>query len=236
MQDGSNLEARLDGTLCYQGWYHGGEVGIIPQGISHWVVWDRPIDLTLIFPHESLLEKVALEIVKGSRTELIPTQAAGDLALTQLGLLLKADLEAAESSGKLYRDSIAIALVTRLLKHHAVCHIKSLNSVKKLSNQQLNILLSYIQDHLEQDIRLVDLASQINLSESYLCHLFKQSIGISPYQYVIQQRVERAKILLKQSGRTVTTIALECGFASQSHLAKYFRHHTGMNPNQFRKH
>ncbi|MBD2608444.1 helix-turn-helix transcriptional regulator [Scytonema hofmannii FACHB-248] len=52
-------------------------------------------------------------------------------------------------------------------------------------------------------------------------------------QHLIQQRVERAKDLLKRSQLTITAIALDCGFANQSHFAKCFRKHTGMNPKKF---
>ncbi|NJO43692.1 MAG: helix-turn-helix transcriptional regulator [Cyanobacteria bacterium CRU_2_1] len=72
------------------------------------------------------------------------------------------------------------------------------------------------------------------MSVYYFCELFKQSIGVAPYQYVLQQRVERAKQLLKDEKRAIVDIALECGFANQTHLNKHFRKLTGMTPKSYR--
>ena len=57
---------------------------------------------------------------------------------------------------------------------------------------------------------------------------------MSPYQYLIQQRVERAKQLLKQTDHFIADIALDCGFNSHSHLSKQFRQLTGMTPKAYR--
>ncbi|WP_258001471.1 helix-turn-helix domain-containing protein, partial [Fischerella thermalis] len=63
----------------------------------------------------------------------------------------------------------------------------------------------------------------------------KQSMGIAPYQYVIQQRVEKSKQLLKQGKVTITDIALQCGFANQSHFTKHFRQITGVTPKAYQQ-
>ncbi|MGH8000244.1 MAG: helix-turn-helix domain-containing protein, partial [Brasilonema sp.] len=70
----------------------------------------------------------------------------------------------------------------------------------------------------------------------YFCQLFKQSLGITPYQYVLQLRVERAKQLLKNQKITICDVALACGFANQSHFTKHFRKLTGMTPKAYWKH
>lgn len=61
-------------------------------------------------------------------------------------------------------------------------------------------------------------------------------MGVSPYKYVIQQRVELAKSLLRQSPKmSIAAIALDCGFTNQSALSKHFRNLTGTTPNSYRK-
>ncbi|MEM1309361.1 MAG: helix-turn-helix transcriptional regulator, partial [Cyanobacteria bacterium P01_H01_bin.153] len=59
--------------------------------------------------------------------------------------------------------------------------------------------------------------------------------GVSPYRYLLQQRVERAKQLLEQRSLPISTIALDCGFANQTHLTKVFRQLTGITPKAYRK-
>ncbi|MGC1394377.1 MAG: AraC family transcriptional regulator [Coleofasciculaceae cyanobacterium] len=87
----------------------------------------------------------------------------------------------------------------------------------------------------DNELSLETIASELNLSHYYFCSLFKQSIGISPWQYVIKQRVERAKQLLKNSEVAISEVALACGFANQSHLNKHFRKLTGIAPNCYRR-
>jgi AraC family transcriptional regulator len=71
------------------------------------------------------------------------------------------------------------------------------------------------------------------MSESHFSRSFKKSVGIAPYQYLMQQRVERAKQLLEQQSIAISTIALDCGFANQTHLTKVFRKVTGGTPKAY---
>lgn len=103
-----------------------------------------------------------------------------------------------------------------------------------MPQRQLLQVLAYIHDHLDQDIKLADLAALLNMSQFHFSHLFKQAIGTSPDQYLLQQRVERAKQLLKDSDRSIMDIAFLCGFSSYSHLSKQFRQLTGLTPKAYR--
>jgi AraC family transcriptional regulator len=103
-----------------------------------------------------------------------------------------------------------------------------------LPERQLLQVLEYINEHLEQDIKLADLAALLSMSQFHFSHQFKQAIGTTPYQYLLQQRVERAKQLLKQSDQSIMDIAFLCGFNSHSHLSQQFRQLTGMTPKDYR--
>jgi AraC family transcriptional regulator len=89
--------------------------------------------------------------------------------------------------------------------------------------------------NLTQDLSILDLATLSSMSESHFSRSFKQSVGIAPYQYLMQQRVERAKQLLEKQSIVISTIALDCGFANQTHLTKVFRQMTGMTPKGYQK-
>jgi AraC family transcriptional regulator len=73
------------------------------------------------------------------------------------------------------------------------------------------------------------------MSESHFSRSFKRSVGIAPHQYLMQQRVERAKQLLKRQAISISHIALDCGFANQTHLTKVFRQMTGVTPKAYQK-
>jgi transcriptional regulator GlxA family with amidase domain len=105
---------------------------------------------------------------------------------------------------------------------------------KGLTRTQLQQVLDYIHTHLDQDLSLAELAETLNLSPTHFATAFKQSIEVSPHQYVIQQRVERAKLMLSKTDLAIADIALQVGFSSQSHLNQQFKRLTGMTPKQVR--
>jgi AraC family transcriptional regulator len=178
---------------------------------------------------------VAHESVNPDRVELLLTPKKVDLLIHQIGLALRSSLEEDSRGSRFYADAMAIALSAHLLRHYSTRNHSFREYEDGLSKQKLKQAIEYIQAHLGEDISLSDIANELGMSQYYFCHLFKRSTGISPHQFLIRQRVEQAKHLLKQSERTVTAIALDCGFANQSHFARYFRQCTGMNPSQFRK-
>jgi AraC family transcriptional regulator len=86
---------------------------------------------------------------------------------------------------------------------------------KGLTRTQLQPVLDYIQTHLDRDLSLAELAETLNLSPAYFAKAFKQVIKVSPHQYVIQQRVERAKLMLSKTDLAISDIALQVGFQSK---------------------
>ncbi|MBD2463141.1 helix-turn-helix transcriptional regulator [Oscillatoria sp. FACHB-1407] len=106
--------------------------------------------------------------------------------------------------------------------------------MNELPPEMVRQTLDYIQERLSEEISLEAIANHLGISQYYFSHLFKQAMGVSPYQYVLQQRVERAKQLLKETDLSIADIALECGFANQNHLAKHFRSLVGMSPKAYR--
>lgn len=112
--------------------------------------------------------------------------------------------------------------------------IQTVTSHSGLPMYKLQCVINYINQHLHHEIQLADLAEVAKMSQFYFCHLFKQSTGISPYQYLTRQRVERAKQLLQHGEMAIAEIALECGFSNQSHFTKRFQQLTGITPRVYR--
>ena len=103
-----------------------------------------------------------------------------------------------------------------------------------LSTKKLQQTIDYIQAHLDEKLSLESIASALNLSVHYFCELFTQSMGIPPYKYVLQQRVDRAKQLLRNHEKSLSEIALDCGFANQSHFNRHFTKLIGITPRRYR--
>jgi AraC family transcriptional regulator len=175
------------------------------------------------------------ESVNPDRVELLVTLKKADPLIYQMGLALKSTLEVDGVGSRFYADSMATAMAAHLLRHYSTRNHRFREHEDGLSKQKLRQAIEYIQAHLGENLSLSAIANELGMSQYYFCHLFRHSTGMSPHQYLIRQRVEQAKQLLRQPGLTITSVALECGFANQSHFARYFRTYTGMNPSQFRK-
>jgi AraC family transcriptional regulator len=157
-----------------------------------------------------------------------------DLQLQQMAKLFLVELKSGGMMGQLYVESLTQLLVIHLLRHYLTLTQTFRSESRSLTRTQLQQSIDYIHTHLERDLSLVELAKVINISPTYFASLFKGAMGISPHQYVIQQRVERAKTMLSKTDLAIADIALQVGFSSQSHLTQQFKRFTGMTPKQVR--
>jgi len=98
----------------------------------------------------------------------------------------------------------------------------------------LRRLREHIDTHIEKKISVEALANLANLSVCYFVRAFKQSVGVTPHDYLIRRRVERTMELLSGTDMPLSEIALAAGFADQSHCARRFREHVGMSPRDYR--
>ena len=157
-----------------------------------------------------------------------------DTQIMAIGQLFKQELLNTSLGGLLYLESLTNLLGIHLLRHYCASNPQSTRHICDFSNSKLQRAIAYIQAHLEEDISLVEIATHLNMGQYRFSRWFKQSMGIPPYQYVLQQRVERAKRLLQKQELSLADIALECGFNSHSHLIRHFKNQVGMTPKQYR--
>jgi AraC family transcriptional regulator len=226
-------ERSLDGKFKH--YAHGnGRVDVIPAFLSHGTSWDREVEFSVIAICPTLLNRVTQELMQ-REVELIPQLAIDDPVITQLALALKLEIQTGCLSGRLYGELLGTALAARLVQNYAVSKPALEFKASGLSQSQLARVIDYMQANLNQDLSILDLATLTGMSQSHFSRSFKRSVGISPYRYLVQQRVERAKQLLEKKSIAISTIALDCGFANQTHLTKVFRQMTGMTPKAYQK-
>jgi len=102
--------------------------------------------------------------------------------------------------------------------------------------QDFSRILQYVNENLEQALDFKQMATQYHYSYDRFRHIFKERAGCSPHQYVLRQRVERAKFLLSlKANDSLTKIAFDCGFVSSSQFSNVFFAKTGMTPTQYKK-
>lgn len=104
-----------------------------------------------------------------------------------------------------------------------------------LSAHNLRRITDYVEEHLSEELGLVQLAELVGLTPWHFCRAFKRSTGLPPHRFLIQARVERAKRLLSADRSiSVTEVALEAGFGGSTQLARAFRTTVGLSPREYR--
>lgn len=103
-----------------------------------------------------------------------------------------------------------------------------------LGASRRRLIVEHIETHLDEELRLGNLAKLANLSRHHFCRAFKATFGVPPGRYITERRIDRAKTLLRDSRRSITEIALDLGFASHSHFTDAFRKITGITPSRYR--
>ncbi|WP_017297085.1 AraC family transcriptional regulator [Nodosilinea nodulosa] len=213
-----------------------GDFAIIPAAVAHRCSWDTAAGFMVLALEPELLRQVGQDWVNPDRIELLPRFMTGSDALIQATVAaLAAEVTAGGLGGHLLVDSLTTALVIHLLRHHCATQPKLSSYGGGLSAAKLAQVKDYIEAHLPQPMTLVELAAIAQVSPAYFARLFKQSEGITPHQYILKQRVERAQSLLRHSPLGLADIAARVGFCDQSHLARCFKRFVGATPSQFRQ-
>ena len=208
-----------------------GDIMITPPNLYRKLTWDSDADFLLLRLDSKLFISAFYD---SANIEITPQFKIRDPLIQQIGLALKSELELEGLSDRLYAESMANALAVHLLKHYSVRTYKVCDCAGGLSKLKIKQVIDYIHDNLEQNLTIAEIAAVIQISPYYFARLFKQSIGITPHQYIISKRIERAKQLLEEHS-SIVIVAEKVGFQSQSHFTKIFRKYTGMTPQAYKK-
>ncbi|MBW4542492.1 MAG: AraC family transcriptional regulator [Myxacorys chilensis ATA2-1-KO14] len=213
-----------------------GDSILVPAGQpSYWCRRGGICDSLHIRLKPELIEQIAeASEIDLKQIDFVNCFVQQDLQLHQVAMLLFAESQSDGVMGRLYIESLTQVLVIHLLRHYSTFAPIITSQNRSLTRTQLQQAIDYIQTHLNRDLSLAELASVIGISPTYFASLFKQAMGISPHQYVIQQRVERAKLMLLRTDLAIADIAVQVGFSSQSHLTQQFKRVTGLTPKQVR--
>ena len=211
-----------------------GDIIFIPANVTHQASWDREHSyISLSVDPEKLAHAAFLADLKP--VELVPCFQKVDPLILGIGLALKTEIESNGMGGNLYVDSLTTALSLHLLRHYSTRQFSITGNKSGLSKYKLRQVIEYINDQIDRNFTLAELAAIVNISPSYFSYLFKLSTGYAPHQYVIRCRIERAKKLLLQEKLTIADIAYSLGFAHQSHLNRHFKRLVGVTPKVFRQ-
>jgi AraC family transcriptional regulator len=232
-----------------------GDLAFVPAGqLTYWQpqVDDRPLSFLCIYLQPELLMATAagsgINLALPNQLDLVRCLTQSEPHLQQIAMMLLAELKSGGIMGELYLESLTQLLTIHLLHHYGnsppmladpILGMKPTDKTivtdrHNLTQIRLQQAIDYIHDRLNSDLSMTQIATSVNVSPTYFATLFKNATGISLHQYVIKERVERAKLLMtKNPYLTLANIASQVGFSSQSHLIYHCKRLTGMTPKQF---
>jgi AraC family transcriptional regulator len=208
----------------------------VPAGSQDRIAWDRPTSRLILTLDPQVIATAFEETAHRKDFEILDRWAFEDRHVATLMFALRADLEDESPAGRLYGESLGLAIAVYLARRYGVPTHEPKHYQGGLPAYRLRLVIEYIQTHLSHDLQLAELAALAGLSPHYFTQLFRQSIGQSPHQYVLAQRIERAKRLLRNRSLSALDIALCLGFADASHFSKVFRRCVGSTPSGYRAH
>lgn len=182
----------------------------------------------------AFLQKVLADSLPGGRLELVEKFAFEDGQIERLVAALHIETEAGAPTGRLFGQTLASALVVYLAQRYSTSPPKFSAHRGGMPSARLKRVLDYIGAKLDEDLSLLVLANVVGMNLYYFARLFKQSTGLSPHRYVLEQRVARAKQLLHTPEMTVLEAGVRTGFGDQGHFTKVFRRFVGVTPTKFR--
>jgi AraC family transcriptional regulator len=136
--------------------------------------------------------------------------------------------------GRLQAETMATAILLELVRHRTV-RDDHYRATAGRNAPGLRRFAEHVEAHLADDLSLFALAATAGLSPAHLTRELRRVTGLSPHQYVLRRRAERARVLIAGRRRGISAIALEAGFSSQAHLNVVFRRVYGVTPGEYRK-
>ena len=213
-----------DGGLC-----------ITPAGQTVGAFWEKPLDNLGILLAPDFVEQVALENRFSNAFEINENFRGRDPLIQHIGLALLAEAETHLPEGKLYAESLINTLTLHFLKNYSNAKSFAENTNGGLSGYKLRRVKEFINESLEVNLSLSDIAAVADLSQFHFARSFRKSTGFTPQQYLTRQRIERAKVLLAKDDLPIVEVGLQTGFKNQSHFTTLFRKYTKFTPKMWRE-
>jgi AraC family transcriptional regulator len=212
-----------------------GNLCITPAGQAISAEWNKPLDNMLIALEPELIDRTAAENGFAPGFEFAELYKQSDPLIQHLGLTLLEEAESATPTGRLFADSLIQTLTLHLLTHYGTEKQTLRTASGGLSGHKLRRVKEFINANLDEDLGLAEISAVADLSQFHFARAFRKSTGLTPQQFLMQQRIERAKELLSTDDLPIVEVSLRTGFKNQSHFTSLFRKFTNLTPKVWRE-
>jgi AraC family transcriptional regulator len=212
--------------------YRAGDLALCHRHVGEWVGLMNVSHLQLGISDEALM---ACSDGAYGEVELRPSRKFADPRLSGMVAAVHAEMVAGFPSGRLFLDSVEQAMAVTLVNGHAVRHRPAQTYRGGLGSARLRRIKELVHARMEDDLSLDEMAQSVGLSTAHFARMFRKSTGETPHQFVLRQRLERAKAMLRAPDARVLDVAVACGFKTQQHFAQAFRDLWGASPTDYRQ-
>ena len=222
-----------DGRGWRQGVLNPGCFHLVTHGFLNTPRWlDTLEEMSLVLDRQFVADIVG-DGLPADRIEFAPRRFAQDAVIAQYAQAFHSELEAHGPNGLLYADALTVGFALHLLSNYAVAKPRMPRPRAKLNSFQLRRVVDFILSHLGEEVSLLILARHAGVSPFHFARLFRATLGVTPHQFVLRQRVQRSMNLIKSGELPLAQVAVECGFHDQAHLTKVFRRVIGTTPGDY---
>jgi AraC family transcriptional regulator len=211
-------------------------ITLVPAGSAN--VWktEGPIAFAhLYLPPAALASTIDVDFDgEGREATLMARVGSRDAQLEPLLATMLDEIGHGEDAAPLRLDCLYDSVRRRLASLHSSHRPTSKGRAMALAPHRLRRVVEFVEANLGRGIRLVDLASAATSGQSHFSHAFQIATGLSPYQYVLRERIESAKVMLMTSDAPLEDVAARCGFHSRDQLSRMFKRVTGVSPRRYR--
>jgi AraC family transcriptional regulator len=208
-----------------------GLMGLCPPKSEYWIGMCDMTHVIMTISDEAL---IAASDGAWNRIELRLERELVDPRLRALATAVDVERTAGFPSGRLFLDSIEQALARALVVGYAVRDYSVRVYRGGLSPAKLRTIKELVQEKMEEDLSLEEMARAVGLSAAHFSQVFRNTTGQTPHQCLLWYRVQRAKEMLRSAEMRVLDVAIACGFKTQQHFARVFREMCGASPTEYR--
>src|SRR5438132_7558521 len=212
--------------------YRAGDLALCHRHVGEWVGLMNVSHLQLGISDAAL---IACSDGAYGEVELRPSHKFAEPRLSAMVAAVHSEMVAGFPSGRLFLDSVEQAMAVTLVNGHAVRHRPVQIYRGGLGSARLRRIKELVRAKLEFDLSLDEMAQAVGLSTAHFARMFRKSTGETPHQFVLRQRLERAKAMLRAPDSRVLDVAVACGFKTQQHFAQVFRNVWGVSPTEYRQ-
>ena len=212
-----------------------GQTSIVPGGYDMNGSSDTESNVISLYIRSSIVDQVFEHSCMEDGAQLVPQVAVMDPVLSGLVHGCAGARHWRHMQSRAYIENFALALAAHLSENYSNCSdVKGRNDDKPLPVHILRVVDEYIRAHIAHDISVTDIALAVGYNPAYFSQIFKRTLGVPPYKYLLNQRVQAVRDSLHTKAR-LADIAVATGFCNQEHMTRTFQKFHGISPSRYRR-